>query len=81
MVAREIFGEEHIVVLLRQREATFRGLIDKLDKKQKGKISQILCDPNISVLLNGQDIEFLENKNPILCEGDRIALIPLVAGG
>jgi molybdopterin converting factor small subunit len=80
-IAKEIFGEEHMVVLLEQGEATLEGLVDKLDKKQEGKISQILHSPNISILLNGQDIEFLKDKNPILHEGDRIAIIPLVAGG
>ncbi|MEM3770063.1 MAG: MoaD/ThiS family protein [Candidatus Bathyarchaeia archaeon] len=62
--------------------ATIRDLIQRLDLVYKGAVSEILrIDKQVSILLNGQDIEHLGSLNKKLADGDCIAFIPLVAGG
>jgi molybdopterin converting factor small subunit len=78
---RELLGKETLVVKLQNNEATVNGLVKKLDKKLQGKISKAISRPTISILVNGQDIEFLGGNQTRLVDGDRIAIIPLVAGG
>jgi len=80
---RKLLGKENMSVELKEGEATVKGLIERLDKKYEGKLWETISKSNlnISILVNGRDIEFLRGMNAFLSDGDRVAIIPLVAGG
>jgi len=78
---KELLGKDKMVVNLRGSEATIRGLIKKLDEEYGGKVWEAISRPNIFIFVNGQDIEFLRGIDTILSDGDRVAIMPLAAGG
>lgn len=80
---RKLLGKENMSVELKEGEATVKGLIERLDKEYEGKLWETISKSNlnISILVNGRDIEFLRGMNAYLSDGDRVAIIPLVAGG
>ena len=79
--AKEILGKKDVTILLQENEATIQGVIEKLDREHEGKLSEAMSKPNMSILLNGRDIEFLGGFKTRLHNGDKIVIIPLVAGG
>ncbi|MEM2341676.1 MAG: MoaD/ThiS family protein [Candidatus Bathyarchaeia archaeon] len=79
---RKIISEKEIKVELSEDKATIEGLISDVAMKYGGFILEVLSKPaKNSILLNGQDIEFLGYFNAKLSDGDRVAIIPLVSGG
>lgn len=79
---RKIIGEKEITVELSEDKATIGGLISDIAMKYGRLILELLSKPaKSSILLNGQDIEFLGYFNAKLSDGDRVAIIPLVSGG
>jgi MoaD family protein len=80
---RKLLGKENMSVELKEGEATVKGLIERLDKEYEGKLWETISKSNlnISILVNGRDIEFLRGMNAYFSDGDRVAIIPLVAGG
>jgi molybdopterin converting factor small subunit len=78
---RELLGKNKVLVTLQEKEATIEGLIKKLAIENEKKVYKILSKLNTSVLVNGQDIDFLQGINTKLSVGDRVAIIPLAAGG
>lgn len=77
---KEILGKDMTIELA--EGVTLRDLIQKLDSIYNGAITRSLkLDKQISILLNGQDIEHLGGLDARLADGDRVAFIPLVAGG
>jgi len=80
---RKLLGKDTITIKLQESEATIKGLIERLDKEYEGKLWETISksNMNIYILLNGRDIEFLRGINAHLSNGDRVAIIPLVAGG
>jgi MoaD family protein len=78
---RKLLGKDKMAAKLRRSEATVGGLIRKLDKEHQGKVKEAISKPNVFILVNGQDMEFLSNMNTELSDGDRVVIIPLVAGG
>ncbi|MCD6465495.1 MoaD/ThiS family protein [Candidatus Bathyarchaeota archaeon] len=62
-------------------KATIRDLLREIAAKYDGRILNVISKPNISILLNGQYIEFLKGVNANLSDGDRVAVISIAAGG
>ena len=60
-------------------------LLEKLDEDYPELGDRVLDDgelrDNIMVLVNGQNIEFLDKLDTDLDEDDRVAIFPPVAGG
>jgi MoaD family protein len=79
----KILGKNEIIVELQENEATISGLLQKLSKKYGDEILRILkkSHSEISILINGQDIEHLGGASAKLSDDDKIVIIPLVAGG
>ena len=61
-------------------------LIEELDRKYQG-MKERLCDGEgkvrrfINIYVNDEDIRFLHNLNTSLRDGDRISIVPAIAGG
>lgn len=84
----------HLRDLVNQREkleieldssTTITQLLDKLIQDQK--IRQHIFDDekqvksDITLLVNGREIKFLDGVNTILKQGDEVSIFPVVAGG
>lgn len=52
-----------------------------LDNQYEGKLAEAISKSSLFILINGQDIEFLNGRYTKLSDGDNVAMIPLVAGG
>lgn len=78
---RRILGEKNMVFNLSEDEATIKKLIEKMAAKYGGEVLKILSNPGVSILLNGQYLEFLGGESAKLSDGDRIAIIPPIVGG
>lgn len=77
---RDVLGKDLTVEL--EEGATIKDLVQKIDLAYGGALSKSLkLDKQISILLNGQDIEHLGGFNAKLADGNRVIIIPLVAGG
>ena len=78
---RELLGTNKTAIKLQENEATIKGLFKKLAMEHEDKFYKVLSKLNTSVLVNGQDIDFLRGMNTKLSVGDRVAIVPLAAGG
>lgn len=78
---RRELGEKEITIELDESEATVGCLLRKAAMQYGDKIAKTMLKPETSILLNGRNIEFLGGLNAKLSEGDRVAIMPLVAGG
>lgn len=79
--ARKMMGGKEITLELPESKATIEDLLKKIAAKYDDKILNVILKPNISILINGQYIEFLGGMNATLSDGDRVAVISLAAGG
>ncbi len=79
--ARKIMGKKEIMLEIPKDKATIRDLLREIAAKYDGRILNVISKPNISILLNGQYIEFLKGVNANLSDGDRVAVISIAAGG
>lgn len=63
-----------------------RALVDNLERSFPG-IKERICDESgkvrrfVNVYVNGDDIRFLQNLETSLKEGDKISIVPAIAGG
>jgi len=78
---RRIVGEKEITFKLSENEATIEGLIREAAKRYGNTILETFFKPGNFILLNGQNIEFLGGINAKLSDGDRVSIMPLIAGG
>ena len=78
---RKIIGNKEIAFELSEDEATIEGLIMEAVKRYGCTILETFFKPGNSILLNGQNIEFLGGIKAKLSDGDRVAIMPLIAGG
>ncbi len=67
-------------------EPTIEGLIDRLSSIYGDNFGRAVRDPGsggflVLVLVNGQDIDFLQKSSTQLFNGDKVVMAPLVAGG
>ncbi|MEE9201149.1 MAG: MoaD/ThiS family protein [Candidatus Brocadiales bacterium] len=66
--------------------SSIREIIDDLESKHAG-IKGRLCDEKgeirrfINVYLNDEDIRFLKNQDTPVKDGDKISIVPAIAGG
>lgn len=66
--------------------SSIREIIDDLESKHAG-IKGRLCDENgeirrfINVYLNDEDIRFMKNQDTPVKDGDKISIVPAIAGG
>ena len=66
--------------------AQIAGLIDDLERRHPG-LKAKLCDDSgklrgyVRIFVNEEDIRFLDEKATKLREGDRVTIIPAIAGG
>lgn len=69
------------MIELSENKATVGKLIEKIAAEYGSEVLKALLRPGVSVLLNGQYIELLGGESTRVSEGDRIAIIPPIAGG
>lgn len=65
--------------------ATIRELIDSLDTQYQG-LKERLCDGGdvrrfVNIFVNEEDIRFLQGIETPVKAGDRVSIVPAVAGG
>jgi len=83
---REVLGTDRAEISLDEGDSV-RTLLKTLAKKFGSAFQkQVLVDedtlsPNVKVLVNGVDIEYLNGMETKLKDGDEVAIIPPVAGG
>lgn len=58
-----------------------KDLIKRLDDIYEGKVSRLVSNHHISVMLNGRDITFLAGLDTTLSDGDSVIVVPPIAGG
>jgi len=80
-IIRELIERGEVILKFDRQEVTVKDLIDELDKKYSISLRDEMTKYNISIMINGYEIEFLKGFNTKLHNGDRIAFIPPVAGG
>jgi MoaD family protein len=82
-VLRKHTGGERVVEV---DGATIAGLIESLDQRFPGMKGELLGDDGqirqfVNIYLNDEDIRYLERLETQLSDGDRVAILPAVAGG
>lgn len=65
---------------------TVADLIDQLDDRYPGMKQQLMTDEGdlhrfVNIYVNDEDARYLEKLDTKVSEGDRVALLPSVAGG
>ena len=65
---------------------TIAGLIDQLESRYPGMKQQLMTDHGdlhrfVNVYVNDEDARYLEKLDTKVSEGDKVALLPSVAGG
>jgi molybdopterin synthase sulfur carrier subunit len=65
---------------------TIADLIDQLDSRYPGMKQQLMTDHGdlhrfVNVYVNDEDARYLEKLDTKVSEGDKVALLPSVAGG
>jgi molybdopterin synthase sulfur carrier subunit len=65
---------------------TVADLIDQLDDRYPGMKQQLMTDQGelhrfVNVYVNDEDARYLEKLDTKVAEGDKVALLPSVAGG
>ncbi len=81
---RDVVGTKQLEVVL--DVPSIAGLIDRLSEDHGEEFKNLVVDVEsgdfrVCVLVNGKDADFLEKSNTKLRNGDKIAMIPLAAGG
>jgi molybdopterin synthase sulfur carrier subunit len=82
-VLRKFTQGEAVVEL---EPGTIAGLIDQLDGRFPGMKQQLVTDQGdlhrfVNVYVNDEDARYLEKLDTKVSEGDKVALLPSVAGG
>ncbi|MBS7634935.1 MoaD/ThiS family protein [Candidatus Bathyarchaeota archaeon] len=78
---RRILGEKEVLFEISENKATIKGLLEVIAAKHGDKVLEVLLKPEISMLLNGQYVEFLGGADAKISDGDRVAIIPSITGG
>ena len=82
-VFRKFTGNEATVEL---EPGTIADLIDQLDSRYPGFKGQLMTDDGqlhrfVNVYVNDEDARYLEKLDTKVGEGDKVSLLPSVAGG
>lgn len=72
--------------VVRVEGATVAGLIEGLDGQFPGFRDELLNDQGeirqfVNIYVNDEDIRYLDRLNTKLVSGDRVAILPALAGG
>ncbi|MEM1607352.1 MAG: MoaD/ThiS family protein [Candidatus Bathyarchaeia archaeon] len=78
-VLRKRISEKEVVFELPEG-STIKDLLESAEKLY-GEAFKDAFRPEVSIMLNGQNIEFLGGFNAKVADGDRVAIVPIVAGG
>jgi len=86
-VLKRIIGQREIEVSLPQG-STLEALLSRMADTYGEKIASYLFHPgsasphpHVRLMINGQDIGFLDGMETVLHDGDEIIMIALVGGG
>ncbi|MDP6558905.1 MAG: MoaD/ThiS family protein [Candidatus Binatia bacterium] len=66
--------------------STVKALVEDMESRYPG-IKERICDESgkirrfVNVYVNGDDIRFLQNLETAIKDGDRISIVPAIAGG
>ena len=65
---------------------TIRGVVDELVTRHPALRQQLLTDEGdlnrfVNVYINGQDVRYLQGREPPVGERDEVRLLPAMAGG
>lgn len=82
-VFRKFTGDEATVEL---EPGTIADLIDQIDSRYPGFKGQLIADDGqlhrfVNVYVNDEDARYLEKLDTKVGEGDKVSLLPSVAGG
>lgn len=82
-VFRKFTGNEATVAL---EEGTIGDLIDQLESRFPGFKEQVMTDQGelhrfVNVYVNDEDARYLDKLETKVSDGDKVALLPSVAGG
>lgn len=82
---RDLVNQQEKLEIELGPSATVTQMLDKLIKDEKIR-KHIFDDkkqvkPDITLLINGREIKFLDGVNTILEHDDEISIFPIVAGG
>lgn len=77
---RKSVGEKEVTLEV-QENSTIKDLLSIAAARYSFRVLDALLKPGTSIMLNGQNIEFLGGVKARLSDGDRVAIIPPVAGG
>ena len=87
LTIKEVLGQGSVEFSMPQGSTVHDTLLS-MSKKWGKKLASLLFNPDgsllpyIRVMVNGRDLEFLENKiETVVQEGDEILILPPVAGG
>jgi MoaD family protein len=87
LTIKEILGQGSLEFTV-PKGSTIHDTLHFMVEKWGEKLASLLFNPDgsllpfIRVMLNGRDLEFLENKiETVVQEGDEVLLLPPVAGG
>jgi molybdopterin synthase sulfur carrier subunit len=66
--------------------ATLKAVLDDLERQAPGLKERLLNEkgalrPYINVFLNDEDVRFGEGLNTALKDGDKLSIVPAIAGG
>jgi molybdopterin synthase sulfur carrier subunit len=72
--------------LVELEPGTVADLIDQLDNRYPGMRQQLMTDEGdlhrfVNIYVNDEDARYLEKLDTKVSEGDKVALLPSVAGG
>jgi molybdopterin synthase sulfur carrier subunit len=84
---KEILGQDEVQLPV-PRDATVATLMTLMTERWGEDLSTHISEaqasgplPHVRILVNGQDIAFLDGINTRLADGDEVLLLPLVGGG
>jgi len=77
---RRVAGGNEVILEL-DEGSTINDLLKIVSIEYGGEVLSALLKAGNSIMLNGQSIEFLGGVGTRLSDGDRVAVVPLVAGG
>ncbi|MBS7624010.1 MoaD/ThiS family protein [Candidatus Bathyarchaeota archaeon] len=77
---RRHFGKREETFELSEK-STVKDLLNIIAEQCGGEILNRFVKSGASIMLNGQNIEFLGGIEARLNDGDRVAIVPNVAGG
>lgn len=77
---RKIINTKEVVFKIPE-SSTIEDLLETAALKYSKKILEMLSREGMIIMLNGQNIEFLEGVKTKLSDGDRVAIVPPIDGG